>query len=75
VAKLKETISVSKRARQNFDLERFYLRKVDDVEVKGKYQVEFPNRYGALETQTRVWTLIMLWKVLEKISRNQRKKI
>jgi hypothetical protein len=32
VAKLRERLSVSKRARQNFD-----LKKLNDVEVKGKY--------------------------------------
>jgi exonuclease III len=40
VAKLRERISLSKGARQNFDLERFDLRKLNDVEVKEKYQVE-----------------------------------
>jgi hypothetical protein len=44
VAKLRERISVSKRARQNFDLERFDLKKLDDVEIKEKYRVEIPNR-------------------------------
>jgi hypothetical protein len=39
VAKLRERISVSKRARQNFDLERFDLKKFNDVDVKEKYQV------------------------------------
>jgi hypothetical protein len=39
VAKLRERISVSKRARQMFDLERFDLKKPDDIEVKEKYQV------------------------------------
>jgi hypothetical protein len=34
VAKLRKTISVSKRGRQNIDLERFDLKKLDDVEVK-----------------------------------------
>jgi hypothetical protein len=33
VTKLRERISVSKRARQKFDLERFYLRKLDAIEV------------------------------------------
>jgi hypothetical protein len=37
VAKLRERISVSKRARQKFRLERFDLRNLDDVEVRGKY--------------------------------------
>jgi hypothetical protein len=48
VAELRERISVSKRARQNFDLERFDLKKLDDVEVKEKYQVEISNRFAAL---------------------------
>jgi hypothetical protein len=49
VAKLRERISVSKRARQNFDLERFDLRKLDDVEVKKKHQVGISNTFAALE--------------------------
>jgi hypothetical protein len=36
VAKLRERISVSKPARQNFDLKRFCLKKLDDIEVKEK---------------------------------------
>jgi hypothetical protein len=40
VTKLREKISVSKRARQNFDIEKFDLKKLDDIEVKEKYQVE-----------------------------------
>jgi hypothetical protein len=48
-AKLRKSISVSKRARHKFDLEIFDMRKLDDVEVKEKYQVEISNRYRALE--------------------------
>jgi hypothetical protein len=43
VAKLRERISVSKRGRQKFDLERFDVKKLSDVEVKQKYQVEISN--------------------------------
>jgi hypothetical protein len=43
VAKLRERMSVSKQARQKFNLERFNLRKLDDVEVKEKYQVEISD--------------------------------
>jgi hypothetical protein len=49
VAKLRERNSVSKQARQKFDLERFELRNLDDVEVKEKYQVEILNIFLALE--------------------------
>jgi hypothetical protein len=50
VAKLRERISVSKQARQNSDLKRFDLKKLNDVEVKEKYQVEISNRFAALES-------------------------
>jgi hypothetical protein len=40
VAKLRERISVSKRARQKFDLETFDLKKLNDIEIKEKYQVK-----------------------------------
>jgi hypothetical protein len=40
VAKLRERISVSKRLRQYFDLEIFDRKKINDVEVKKKYQVD-----------------------------------
>jgi hypothetical protein len=50
LAKLRERISVSKGARQKSDSERFDLRKLDDVEVKEKYQLEISNRFAALES-------------------------
>jgi hypothetical protein len=40
VTKLRDRISVSKRAWQNFDLERFDLKRLDGIDVKEKYQVE-----------------------------------
>jgi hypothetical protein len=40
VAKLRESISVSKRVGQNFYLERFDLENLDNIEDKEKYQVE-----------------------------------
>jgi hypothetical protein len=49
VGKLRKRISVSKRAWQKFDLEKFDLRKLDDLEVKGKYHVEILNRFAVLE--------------------------
>jgi hypothetical protein len=37
-------------SKANSDFEKFELRKLDDVEVKGKYQVEFSNRFATLES-------------------------
>jgi hypothetical protein len=48
--KLRERISVSKRTRQTFELDRFDMTKLDDVEIKEKYQVEISHRFTALES-------------------------
>jgi 50S ribosomal subunit-associated GTPase HflX len=49
VAKVRERLAVSKQAAQKFDGERFDLRKLKDLEVKKKYQIEVTNRFAALE--------------------------
>jgi hypothetical protein len=66
VAKLKERISVSKRARQNFDLERFDLKKLDDVEVKEKYRVEISNRFAALESLGESFDINNAWESIRE---------
>jgi hypothetical protein len=35
--KLRERLSVSRRTTQKFDMQRFYLRKLNDAEVKEEY--------------------------------------
>ena len=49
VAKLRERLAVSKQAAQKFDGERFKLGKLNEPEVKEKYQIEITNRFAALE--------------------------
>ena len=39
----------SKQAAQICDVERFNLRKLNELEVKKQYQVKIPNRFAALE--------------------------
>jgi hypothetical protein len=48
-AKLRERLSVIKRVAEKFDMQRFDLRKLNDAEVKGQYQVKITNRFAALE--------------------------
>jgi hypothetical protein len=62
VAKLRERISVSKRAMQNSDLERFDLKKLDDAEVKEKYQVEISNSFVALESLDETFDINNAWE-------------
>jgi len=49
VAKLSERLAVNKKATQRFDGERCNLMKLNELEVKKKYQIEITKRYAALE--------------------------
>jgi hypothetical protein len=62
VAKLRERISVNKLARQNSDLERFDLKRLDDVEVKEKYQVGISNRFAGLESLDESFNINNAWE-------------
>jgi hypothetical protein len=66
VAKLREGISVSKQARQKFDLERFDLKKLDDIEVKEKYQVEISSRFAALESLDQRYDINNAWESIRE---------
>jgi hypothetical protein len=49
VAKLRERLAVSKQAAQTFDWEKCNLRKLNEPEVKNKYQIDITHRFAALE--------------------------
>ena len=49
IAKLKERLAVTKQAAQKFEGERFNLRKLKELEVKEKCQIEITNRFADLE--------------------------
>jgi hypothetical protein len=66
VAKLRERISVSKRARQHFDLGRFDLKKLDDVEVKEKYHVEISNRFADLGSLDESFDINNAWESIRE---------
>jgi len=50
-AKVRERLAVSKKASQNFDVKRFNLRKLNELEVRKQYgyQIKISNRFAALE--------------------------
>ena len=64
VAKLRERLAVRKQAAQKSEGERFNLRKLKELEVKEKYQIEIKHRFSALENLNvdedvnRVWVNI-----------------
>ena len=49
VAKVKEKLAVSKQAAQKFDVERFHLRKLSDLEDRKQYQIKISKMFGAAE--------------------------
>ena len=49
VVTVRERLAVSKQAAQRFDGERFNLRKLNELEVRKRYQIEITNRFAALE--------------------------
>jgi len=48
-AKVKERLAVSKQAAQKFDVERFNLRKLNELEVRKQYHIKISNGFAALE--------------------------
>jgi hypothetical protein len=49
VAKVKEGLAVSKQTTHKFRIERFNLKKLDELESKDQHQFEISNRLAALE--------------------------
>ena len=49
VAKVRERWAVSKQAAQKFDMERFNLRKLNELEVRKQYQIKISNRFAFFE--------------------------
>ena len=47
--KVRERLAVSKQEARKFDGERFNLRKLNELEVRKRYQTEISNRLAALE--------------------------
>jgi hypothetical protein len=49
VAKVRERQAVNKPRLQRFDIERFNLKKLNEVEGKEKYHIEVSNKFSPLE--------------------------
>jgi len=73
VAKLRERLAVCKQTTQKFDGERFNLRKLNELGVKEKYQIEITNRFAALENLNGDENVYRAWENLTRISKPQLK--
>jgi hypothetical protein len=67
VATVSETLAVSKQTTHKFHMERFSLKKLNEVEGKEQYHVEISNRFTALENLDAEVVIIEFEKLLERI--------
>jgi hypothetical protein len=49
VAKVRRRLAVNKQRSHRFHVERFNLKKLNEVEGKEQYHVEVSNRFGTME--------------------------
>jgi hypothetical protein len=67
VAKVRGRLAVNKQRSQRFHLDKFNLKKLNEVAVKEQYQVEFSNRFASLED---LHTEVEINSALEMIRQN-----
>jgi hypothetical protein len=67
IVKVRKRLAVNKQGSQRFDMERFNLKKLNDVERKEQFRVEVSNRFAALEDLDTEVELIVPGKRLERI--------
>jgi hypothetical protein len=67
VAKFRERLSVNKQRTQRFDMERFNLKKLNDVEGKDNFVLSSQIGLQLWKIWTQRWKLIVPWKRLERI--------
>jgi hypothetical protein len=66
VTKVRERLTVSKQAAQNFDAEIFNLRKLNELEVRK--ETEISNRFPALENLSYRKDINRAWENIKKKS-------
>jgi hypothetical protein len=66
VAKIRERIAVKKQGSHKFQIERFDLKKLNEVEGKEKYHVEISNRFAALEDLDTEVEIKTIWETIRE---------
>jgi hypothetical protein len=66
VAKDRERLTIRKNAAQKFDGERYNLRKLNELEVRKKYQIEIINSFAALENLSDDEDINRAWESIKE---------
>jgi hypothetical protein len=65
-AKIRERLAVIKQRSHRFQREKFSLKKLNDVESKGKLRVEVSNRTAALENLDAGGEINRAWETIRE---------
>ena len=66
VAKVRERLAVNKQAIQKFDVERFNLRKLKELEIRKQNQIKISNRLAALENLSDSEDINRAWENIKE---------
>jgi hypothetical protein len=74
VAKVRERLAVNKQRSQRFDMERFNLKKLNEVGGKEQFHVEVSNRFAALEDLDTEVEINSAWETIRQNIKTSTKK-
>jgi hypothetical protein len=66
VAKVRETLAVNKQISCRFHMERFNLKKLNEVEGKGQFSVEASNRFADLKVLDAEMEINSAWETIRE---------
>jgi hypothetical protein len=66
VAKVGERLAVSKQPKHRVSMERFILKKLNEVDGKEQYRVEISNRFAVLENLDTEVDINRAWKTIRE---------
>jgi hypothetical protein len=66
VAKVRERLAINKQISHRFHMERFNLKKLNEVEGKEQYRVEVSNKFAALEDLDAEVEINSVWEMIRE---------
>jgi hypothetical protein len=75
MAKIRKRLTVKKQTMHRFHMERFNLKKLNEVEGKGQYWVEISSRFTAFENMNTEVDINRAWESIDRISRFQPRRV
>jgi len=72
LVKVREILALSKLAAQKFAVERFKLRKLDELKVRKQYQIKISNRFEDLENLREGGNINRVWESIKENIQNLR---